>query len=146
MAREQEMIEVPTVGGRKPRLLSHQVLTEILEPRAEEIFSLIHDEVARAGFDKSLNAGIVLTGGGSLLPGVTEVAEQVFDVPVRLGYPTGVHGLGDPEIGPPHTAAIGLALHGARNHKPRKRISIGMPAAPFVRFGDRMRSWLSEMF
>ena len=86
----EEAIEVPSVGGRKPRMLSRQVMAEILQPRAEEIFTLIHEEVVRAGFEKLLNAGVVLTGGGSLLPGMVEVAEQVFDLPVRLGAPAGV--------------------------------------------------------
>ena len=79
MIQENDAVEVPTVGGRKPRLLSLQVMAEILQPRAEEIFTLLRDELARAGFDKMLNAGVVLTGGGCQLPGMTEVAEQIFD-------------------------------------------------------------------
>jgi cell division protein FtsA len=146
MVQEDEIIEVPTVGGRKPRLLSHQVMAEILQPRAEEIFSLIHGEVTRAGFEKNLNAGVVLTGGGSVLPGLTEVAEQVFDLPVRHGYPTGVDGLIDPASGPQHTAAIGLALYGARNQRAPRRIPLTMHSGALGRVGGRVRAWFSEMF
>jgi len=146
LVQENEIIEVPTVGGRKPRLLSHQVMAEIIQPRAEEIFTLIHDEVQRAGFDKNLNAGVVLTGGGGLLPGLTEVAEQIFDLPVRHGQPSGVDGLIDPASGPQHTAAIGLALYGSRNQSPPRRIPLGMPIGALGRVGGRVKAWFSEMF
>ena len=146
LIEENQVIEVPTVGGRKPRLLSHEVMAEILQPRAEEIFGLIHEEVERAGFDKNLNAGVVLTGGGSLLPGLTEVAEQVFDLPVRHGQPEGVQGLVEPTSGPQYSTAIGLALFGARNRKPARRIPLGVPAGTLGRVGGRVRAWFSEMF
>lgn len=146
LIQENEIIEVPTVGGRKPRLLSHQVMAEIIQPRAEEIFALIHEEVVRAGFEKNLNAGVVLTGGGSVLPGLTEVAEQVFDLPVRHGQPTGVDGLVEPASGPQYTAAIGLALYGARNNRAPKRIPLHMPIGALGRVGGRMKAWFSEMF
>ena len=146
MIQENEAIEVPTVGGRKPRLLSHQVLSEILQPRAEEIFMLFHDEIQRAGFDKSLNAGLVLTGGGSLLPGMIEVAEQVFDMPVRRGQPSGAEGLMAPASGPQYATVIGMALFGARNQKPRRRLPLHVPAGALGRVGGRVRAWFTEMF
>jgi len=146
MVQVNEPVEVPSVGGRKPRLLSLQVMAEILQPRAEEIFSLIRDEVARAGFEKSLNAGVVLTGGASLLVGMIEVAEQVFDMPVRRGQPEGVEGLMEPATGPQHGTAIGLALHGARHAKPRRRSARGMPAGALACVGLRVREWFSEVF
>jgi cell division ATPase FtsA len=80
-------------------------MAEILQPRAEEIFTLIHEEIRRAGFEQLLNAGIVLTGGGALLPGMLEVAEQVFDLPVRLGQPGGVNSLTEPASGPQFATA-----------------------------------------
>jgi cell division protein FtsA len=144
--REDETIEVPTVGGRKPRLLSRQVMAEILQPRAEEIFNLILKEVTTAGFDRVLNAGIVLTGGGSLLPGMVEVAEQVFDLPVRHGLPTGADGLVEPASGPEFATVIGLALYGAHHASSttgaRLRLRPGIVGA----FNDRLRSWFSEVF
>ncbi len=146
MVGDDAAIEVPTVGNRKPRLLSQQVMAEILQPRAQEIFMLFHDEIVRAGFDKMLNAGVVLTGGGSLLRGMTEVAEQVFDMPVRQGLPRAASGLGESISGPQHAAGIGLALHGARNGGSRRRIPLHLPGGSLGRMGGRVRAWLSEMF
>ncbi len=145
MVEEDEGIEVPSVGGRKPRLLSRQVMAGILEPRAEEIFTLLHEEVERAGFQKLLNAGVVLTGGGSLLPGTVEVAEQVFDMPVRRGTPRGLGRLGE-SADPQATTAIGLALYGAHNRAVRRRPTVPPNAGILVRMSDRVRHWLSEMF
>jgi cell division protein FtsA len=146
MADENSAVEVPSVGGRKPRLLSQQVMAEILQPRATEIFTLIHEEIARAGFDRSLNAGVVLTGGGSLLPGMTEVAEHVFDVPVRLGQPSGAEGLTEPTSAPQFATAIGLALFGARHRPPAsRRMSLSVPVGGLGRVGDKVRSWFSEI-
>jgi cell division protein FtsA len=147
LVAEGESIEVPSVGGRKPRLLSREVMAEILQPRATEIFGLIRDEVVRAGFERSLNAGVVLTGGGCLLPGTIEVAEQVFDAPVRTGHPEGAAGLGLPEWGPQHAAAMGLALFGARSRPPRKRASaLVAPGVGLRGVGGRVRAWFAEMF
>ena len=147
MVENDEAIEVPSVGGRKPRLLSRQVMAEILQPRAEEIFTLLHQEVTRAGFDKSLNAGVVLTGGGSLLPGVVEVAEQVFDMPARHGQPDGTDGLaGDSDAGPLHATAVGLARFGAEHQAPGTPGRERETGSPVARIGDRFRHWISEMF
>ena len=89
MVDEDETIEVASVGGRKPRIMSRRILSEILQPRAEEIFHLLWDEVRRAGYERSLNSGIVLTGGGAILDGLPEMAEQIFDLPIRRGCPVG---------------------------------------------------------
>jgi cell division protein FtsA len=110
---EQETVEVPSVGkGRKPRVLSRQLLADIIEPRAEEIFRLVDSDIKRMGFEKSLNSGIVLTGGTALLEGLEEVAEEIFDVPVRRGDPTGVGGLVDRVSTPDYSTAVGLLLYG----------------------------------
>ena len=90
MVDEDDTIEVASVGGRKPRLMPRRILSEILQPRAEEIFHLVWDEIRRAGYEKSLNSGIVLTGGGSILEGMPEIAEQIFDLPIRRGCPAGI--------------------------------------------------------
>ena len=89
MVDEDDTIEVASVGGRKPRLMARRILSEILQPRAEEIFHLVWDEIRRAGYEKSLNSGIVLTGGGAILEGMPEIAEQIFDLPIRRGAPIG---------------------------------------------------------
>jgi cell division protein FtsA len=141
-----EAIEVPSVGGRKARMLSRQVMAEILQPRAEEIFTLIHEEVRRAGFEQLLNAGIVLTGGGALLPGMLEVAEQVFDLPVRLGQPGGVNGLTEPASGPQFATAVGLALYAARNIGKDPARQFSGHSWTFFRFPTLVRNWFAEMF
>jgi len=105
---------VPSVGGRKPRQLSRQVLSEIIQPRVEEIFTLIARELGRAGFPDAATAGVVVTGGTSLMEGVSELAEAVFDQPVRRGVPLGVSGLADVVQSPIYATAAGLALHGVR--------------------------------
>lgn len=110
---KSETVEVPSVGGRPPRVLSKSVLAEIIEPRVSEIFALIQREVVKAGCDDSLTSGIVITGGAASMPGLTQVAEQVFNLPVRKGEPVGVGGLVDLVKGPEHAAAVGLVLHGA---------------------------------
>jgi cell division protein FtsA len=110
---EQETIEVPAVGkGRKPRVLSRQILADIIQPRAEEIFRLVDNDIKRMGYEKSLNSGIVLTGGTALLEGLEEVAEEIFDLPVRRGEPSGVGGLVDRVSTPDFAVSVGLILYG----------------------------------
>ena len=107
-----EMIEVPSVGGREPRSLSRDILCGILEPRAEELLSQVQEEIRASGFERQLSGGIVLTGGGSLLNGLVEVAEQIFDAPVRV---VGAYDIGSPvkEVTEPgYATAVGLALYG----------------------------------
>ena len=89
MIPEEDSIEVPSVGGRKPRIMARQVLGDVLQARAEEICQLALTEIRRAGFERSLNSGVVLTGGGAILEGLPEIAEQIFDMPVRRGTPAG---------------------------------------------------------
>ena len=95
MVDKADMIEVPSVGGRDPRVMGRQILSEILEPRVEEIFQLVHHEVERNGFSELLTSGVVITGGSTLLPGMTELAEEIMGVPVRRGVPRGIGGLVD---------------------------------------------------
>jgi cell division protein FtsA len=109
-----ELIEVPSVGGRAPRAVSRQILCDILEPRAEEILTHVQEEIKNAGFDRQLSSGIVITGGGAMLNGIVEVAEQVFNAPVRLGVPNGFDGLVDEVAQPLYAAAVGLVLYGLR--------------------------------
>jgi cell division protein FtsA len=131
----EETVEVPSVGGRKPRQLSRQVLSEIIQPRVEEIFTLIARELARAGFQDAATAGAVVTGGTSLMEGVPELAEAVFDQPVRRGVPLGVSGLIDIVQSPIYATAVGLALHGARARAQAETAA----AADFTRFGRLAR-------
>src|SRR5881394_2836730 len=115
MVDEDETMEVASVGGRKPRVMARRILSEILQPRAEEIFHLVWDEIRRAGYEKALNSGIVLTGGGAILDGIPEIAEQIFDLPIRRGCPVGVGGLADHVNSPTFATGVGLVLYGCRN-------------------------------
>ena len=146
MAQDEGTVDVPSVGGRKPQTVSLRVVAEILQPRAEEIFTLIQQEVARAGFDRAINAGVVLSGGGAILPGIVEVAEQVFDLPVRVGLPQGAQGLGEPGPAPLYATAVGLARYGARHRPPRTRMAVRVPVGGISRVGVRFRAWISGLF
>jgi len=144
MVGEDETIEVASVGGRQPRLMSRRILSEILQPRAEETFHLLWDEIGRAGYEKSLNSGIVLTGGGALLEGMAEIAEQIFDLPIRRGYPTGVGGLADHVNNPAFATAVGLVMYAHRNYAGEPARPVG--AGAFVRVAGRLRTLFKEFF
>ncbi|MCP4105028.1 MAG: cell division protein FtsA [Desulfobacteraceae bacterium] len=140
----EETIEVPGVGGRKSRKISRQILGEILEPRMEEIFTLLQREIYRAGMENVVASGVVLTGGSSLLNGVTEVAELVFNVPARMGKPMGIGGLVDVVNNPMYATGVGLVLYGAKNRDSKKfRIR---DTNIFNRVMNRMKQWISAAF
>lgn len=115
MIKENQMIDVPTVGERKNRKISQKTLVGILEARMEEIFQLVDKNISSSGSRNRINAGLVLTGGTALLPNVVELAEQVFDMPVRIGYPRNVGGLLEQINTPRTTTAVGLVLYGSRS-------------------------------
>ena len=140
---KDETIEVAGVGGRKPRTLSRQILAEILEPRVEEIFNLINREVYRAGMEEVITSGIVVTGGSSLLEGVVDIAESVFDLPTRIGKPMGIRGLVDVVNNPMYATAVGLVLYGARS-QPRRKFRI-RDRNIFNRVMARMKRWFKEI-
>jgi len=138
-----DTIEVPGMGGRKPRKLPRQILGEILEPRMEEMFTLIKREIVRAEMENKINSGVVVTGGTALLDGVTEIAESVLNVPARLGRPQGIGGLVDVVNNPMYATAVGLVLFGARNQSQSKfRIQ---DANIFNRLVTRMKKWFQEI-
>ncbi|MFQ6081734.1 MAG: cell division protein FtsA [Candidatus Aminicenantia bacterium] len=141
LSEEEETIEVPSVGGRKPRILSRQILVDIIQPRAEEIFRLINDEIKKMGYEKSLNSGIVLTGGGALLDGLEEIAEEIFDLPVRRGNPRGVLGLIDRVNSPDYATSIGLLLYGYK-----QRLTRGLKRSGKKGFFRNIKDWLKENF
>ncbi|MDE3155005.1 MAG: cell division protein FtsA [Acidobacteriota bacterium] len=145
MVDEDETIEVASVGGRKPRVMARRILSEILQPRAEEIFHLVWDEIRRAGYERSLNSGIVLTGGGAILEGMPEIAEQIFDLPIRRGCPVGVGGLADHVNSPAFASGVGLVLYGYRNLiGEAARTPVGVGA--LGRVAGRLRGLFKEFF
>ena len=115
LANPDETIEVPSVGDRPPRRLARQTLAEIVEPRYEELFGLVRDELRRAGLEESVATGIVLTGGSAKMEGAVELAEEVFHMPVRLGVPQYVSGLVDVVSNPIHATGVGLLLYAKSN-------------------------------
>ena len=121
---EETTIEVASVGGRAPRVMSRRILSEILQPRAEETFHALWDEIRRAGYERSLHSGLVLCGGGALLEGMAEIAEQIFDLPVRRGCPVDVGGLTDHVSSPSFATGVGLVKYAHRNQtRERERLA-----------------------
>lgn len=144
LAGPDETIKVPSVGDRPPRDLSRQSLAEVVEPRYEELFTLVQAELRRSGFEDLVAAGIVLTGGTSKMEGVVELAEEIFHMPVRLATPQGVDGLVDIVKNPIYATGVGLLIYGMRQQlegamEQRQRVGIGGVL-------ERIRSWFKENF
>jgi len=140
---KDETIEVPSVGERSMRTISRELIGEILEPRVEEIFSLIYQELVRSGYDDLVTSGLVATGGSSMLPGVPEILEQVFNMPARIGYPANVGGLKEIVNSPMYATAVGLILYGANLEKREKKFRI-RDTNIFNRIVSRMKRWFVE--
>ena len=120
-----ETIKVPSVGDREPRDLSRQALAEVVEPRYDELFTLVQAELRRSGFEDLIAAGIVLTGGTSKMEGVVELAEEIFHMPVRLGSPQGVSGLVDIVTNPIYATGVGLLQYGVKQQQEGRTNSYG---------------------
>jgi cell division protein FtsA len=145
MVDKDETIEVPSVGGRKNRILSRQTLAEIIEARTEEILSLVHGEIIRSGYKSVLAGGVVLTGGSAILEGIPELGEQIFNLPVRRGGPIGIGGLMDLVNSPMYATGVGLVLYGSKND----RASLFPPLTEHGAFDKtmrRMKHWFGEFF
>jgi cell division protein FtsA len=140
-----EAIEVPGVSGREARKLPRQILGEILEPRMEEIFSLVNREIYRAGMENMVASGMVLTGGTALLEGVTEIAESVFSLPTRIGTPQGLRGLVDVVNNPMYATGVGLVLYGARHQQTEKKKFRIRDRHIFNRLMNRMKRWFKDV-
>jgi cell division protein FtsA len=144
LANPEETIEVPGVGDRPARRLVRQTLAEVIEPRYEELFSLIQAELRRSGFENLVAAGIVMTGGSSKMEGVIELAEEVFHVPVRLGLPQHISGLVDVVRNPIHATGVGLLLYGHQQRyskMPQIKMGTGVKG-----IWDRMKGWFQGNF
>jgi cell division protein FtsA len=144
LANPDETIEVPSVGDRPPRRLARQTLAEIVEPRYEELYSLIRDELGRSGFEDMIAAGIVLTGGSAKMEGAIELAEEVFHMPVRLGVPQHVTGLVDVVRNPIHATGVGLLLYGLQNMQQRQ--SDAPMTGGLKEVWGRMKAWFQGNF
>tara|TARA_B110000503_G_scaffold33040_1_gene53708 strand:- start:7970 stop:9181 length:1212 start_codon:yes stop_codon:yes gene_type:complete len=140
LAGENETIKVPSVGERGDRDLSRQALAEVVEPRYDELFTLVQAELRRSGFEGLVAAGIVLTGGSSKMEGAVELAEEIFHMPVRIGKPQGVTGLSDIVRNPIYSTAVGLLLYGAKQQGNSRAI----PASPaFSGLMSKIKNWFN---
>ncbi len=143
LAGEDETIKVPSVGERPPRDLSRQQLAAVVEPRYDELFTLVQAELRRSGYEDLVAAGIVLTGGTSKMEGVIELAEEIFHMPVRLGVPQDISGLTDIVRNPIYSTSVGLLQYGFRQtnsdvSRKRKRSSVS--------FVERLKQWIQSNF
>ena len=145
MVSKDDTLEVPSVGGRAPRVLGRQILCEILEPRVEEIFQLVHREIQKSGYEDLLASGVVITGGSTLLAGMPELAEEVIGLPVRRGLPKNIGGLSDVVKSPMYATGVGLVVYGAK-HLDRRMFRIREEANVYRKVKDRMKGWLEEIF
>ena len=144
LADPDETIEVPSVGDRPPRRLARQTLAEVVESRYEELFTLVHDELRRSGYEDMIAAGVVLTGGSAKMEGAVELAEEIFHVPVRLGVPQNVEGLVDVVRNPIHATGVGL-LHYARQAALGRADGVVAKARTSGMFG-KLKTWIQGQF
>ena len=143
LATAEESIQVPSVGDRPPRRLARQALAEAVQNRYEEIFEMVQAELRRAGFEELVRAGLVLTGGASKMEGLVELAEEMLHMPVRVGIPQHVSGLGEVVGNPVHATGVGLLLWGSQIEHPRR------PSIPTGRAGtffNKLRNWYRGEF
>ena len=144
LADPQEMVEVPGLGDRASRQLSRKTLAEVIEPRVEELYSLVQSELRRSGYEELLSSGIVITGGSSIMRGMVELGEEIFHMPVRVGKPGYAGGLAEVVRHPRYSTAVGLVLAGIQQHRNREHARL--QAGTFQQVMERMKSWFTGNF
>jgi cell division protein FtsA len=144
LANPNDMVDVPGLGDREPRQLSRKTLSEVIEPRMEELYSLVQTELRRSGYEELLSTGVVITGGTSVMQGMVELGEEVFHMPVRVGYPAYSGALAETVRHPRHATGVGLLLAGMQQH--RNRELARMNARSFQQVLERMKSWFTGNF
>lgn len=145
LAGPDESIKVASVGDRPPRELSRQALAEVVEPRYDELFSLVQAELRRSGYEDMIAAGIVLTGGSARMEGAVDLAEEIFHMPVRLATPQGISGLTEMVKNPIYSTGVGLLLYGQKQIEAGAAQQKGQPV-PQAGFMDRMKTWIKGNF
>ena len=143
LADPAQMIEVPGVGDRPPRQFSRQTLAEVIEPRVEELYSMVQKVLKDSGYEELLSSGIVLTGGSSVMQGMVDLGEEIFHMPVRLGVPRYAGGLSDVVRNPRYATVVGLLLEGMTQ---TQRGLIARQGWSFKQVMGRMREWLQRNF
>ncbi len=144
LADPQEMVEVPGVGDRVPRQLSRKTLAEVIEPRVEELYSLVQAELRRSGYEELLSSGVVITGGSSIMQGMVDLGEEIFHMPVRIGQPNYSGGLAEVVRHPRYSTGVGLLLAGVQQHRSRELAR--MQVSSFQQVLERMKSWFTGNF
>ncbi len=144
MIQDGETVEVPSVGGRPPRIVDRRLLGDIIEPRMEEILQLVNREIIASGHADVLGGGVVLTGGTTMMSGIAELSEFVFDLPVKRASPEGVTGFADIVSSPTFSTSVGLVSWGSQDRAATSRIS--KTPASVEKVKDRFKTWFSEMF
>jgi cell division protein FtsA len=144
LADPQQMIEVPGIGERGARELSRKTLSEVIEPRVEELYSLVQAELRRSGYEELLSSGIVITGGSSLMQGMVELGEEIFHMPVRVGVPHYNGALAEVVRHPRYSTAVGLLIAGMQQQRQRELAQ--MHIGSFQQLLDRMKSWFTGNF
>ena len=144
LADPQEMVEVPGVGDRVSRQLSRKTLAEVIEPRVEELYSLVQAELRRSGYEELLSSGVVITGGSSIMQGMVDLGEEIFHMPVRIGQPNYSGGLAEVVRHPRYSTGVGLLLAGVQQH--RNRELARMQISTFQQVLERMKSWFTGNF
>jgi len=146
MVSSEEFIEVPSVGGREPRRLSRQLLAEICEPRMEEILFLVEQELSHAGYKDSVGAGVVLTGGAALIEGCHELAEQIFNLPTRIGHPLNIGGIKDVVDSPQYVTAVGLLRYGVEKEgRGHRKFTSSSDSGMFDSILKKMKKWFADV-
>jgi len=144
LADPQEMVDVPGVGDRSSRQLSRKTLAEVIEPRVEELYSLVQAELRRSGYEELLSSGVVLTGGSSAMQGMVELGEEIFHMPVRIGLPQYTGGLAEVVRSTRYATGVGLLIAGADEH--RQRDAARMHVNSFQLVMERMKNWFTGNF
>ncbi|MDQ7051604.1 MAG: cell division protein FtsA [candidate division KSB1 bacterium] len=140
-ADRDEFVEVPGVGGRPARKISKDLLVNIIQPRMEEILMLAYNEVKKSDYIHLMTAGVVLTGGGAMLPGAVELAEEIFQMPVKLGLPQRIESVSDEVQKPSHATGVGLILYGLENQDLLDGPFGDSESHVFNKILERMRKW-----
>jgi cell division protein FtsA len=139
-----EMIEVPSVGGRRSRTLERRLLADIIEPRFREIFELVGQEIDRSNYRHVIASGVVITGGSSLMPGADELAAEILKFPTRVGFPEDLSGMAEMVYSPMYATGVGLLRYGLTNGEGGYMPQFAGSPTMFNRVSRRMREWVQD--
>jgi cell division protein FtsA len=146
LVEPDEMIQVPSVGGRRSRTLDKRVIAEIIEPRFREVYELVNREIDKSGYRNVIASGVVITGGSSIMPGADDLAAEILQFPVRVGFPENITGLNEITYTPMHATGVGLLRYALGNGPHRHGPLFSGDQTLLNRVSRRMRDWVNEFF